>query len=460
MKNFTTIRELLDHALINFADAPAISEKTADGYRKTTYAQLISDVKKAASVLIAKGLTGKHIGITGINSRLWAIAYYAVTAFTGMAIPLPCELTEAQIEPLIAGADIDAVISDRPLSLSVPVIPLECLTEGETEAKDAYVPAPEDIAEMIFTSGTTGIPKCVPLTHANIISIASCEFTAYAGHVSICVLPLHHAFEEVCHLLVAPAIGMELYMCPSIRLFPVMVAESGCDALYLVPALADALLTRFGRFLDKAEKLDRVVCGGAPIPQALVDAYAARGVKLYGGYGLSECSPLVSLNVDLIPGSCGRIGSYCRVRIDADGEIQVQGKNVFGGYYKNDAATKAAFTEDGWLKTGDLGRLDSENHLFITGRIKNLIILSNGENVSPEEIEVLIVNVLSGQADALVYDAGDKLGAKIYAPGVEEEAVRKAVSDLNAALPPYQRIMKIDVTDEPLPVNATGKKVR
>ncbi len=460
MKDYTTIRELLDYALSRYADQPAISEKTEDGYRRTTYAELISDAKKAASVLIARGLTGKHIGITGINSRLWATAYYAVTAYTGVAVPLPDGLTESRIEPLISGADIDAVISDKPLSLSVPVISMESLTEGAAEAGNEYVPSPGDIAEMIFTSGTTGIPKCVPLTHRNIISIVSCEFTAYAGHVSVCVLPLHHAFEEVCHLLVAPAIGMELYMCPSIRQFPVMVAESGCDALYLVPALADALLTRFTRFLDKAEKLDRVVCGGAPIPQALIDAYAARNIRLYGGYGLSECSPLVSLNIDLIPGSCGRIGSYCRVRIAEDGEIQVKGENVFGGYYKNGAATKAAFTEDNWLKTGDLGRLDEGNNLYITGRIKNLIILGNGENVSPEEIENLIVNALSGRADALVYDAGDKLGTKIYAPGVEEEAVRKAVSDLNAALPPYQRIMKIDVTDEPLPVNATGKKVR
>ena len=460
MKAYSTVRELLDYALINYADAPAISEKTESGYVKTTYAQLIADAKKAAAKLCGLGLTGKHIGITGINSRLWATAYYAVTAYTGVAVPIPAELNEAQIEPLLSGADVDAVISDRPLTLSVPVIPMSGILDGDVEAESGYVPAPEDIAEMIFTSGTTGVPKCVPLTHGNIISIASCEFTAYAVHVSICVLPLHHAFEEVCHLLVAPGIGMELYMCDSIRRFPVMVAESGCDALYLVPALADALLTRFTRFLDKAEKLDRVVCGGAPIPQALVDAYAARGVKLYGGYGLSECSPLVSLNIDLVPGSCGRIGSYCSVRIAEDGEIQVKGKNVFGGYYKNEAATKAAFTQDGWLKTGDLGRLDSENRLFITGRIKNLIILSNGENVSPEEIEVLIVNALSAQADALVYDAGDKLGAKIYAPGMEEDAVRRIITDLNSTLPPYQRIMKIDVTEEPLPVNATGKKVR
>lgn len=456
MNDFSTVKELVDYSARVFSDRIALAE----GENEYSFPRLKSDVYALAAELLRRGRPGMHIAIRGINSYAWIRAYLAVMTAGCVVVPLPAGLPDGKTLEIAALADSELILSDTPIENSpVEVLPLDL---EAAPADDAVLPEadPNDVAKIIFTSGTTGIMKGVPLTHANILCIARCEMLAHAGKISIAVLPFNHAFEAVCHLLTMLSFGSKLYICPSLRQFPALVASSGCDVLFLVPSLAEALLTRFRRFLDKAGNLNSIICGGAPIPAALGEAYASLGIALNSGYGLSECSPLVALNHDAVPGTCGRPLAYCRVRISDEGEIQVKGENVFGGYYKNEEATRAAFTDDGWLKTGDLGYLDETGQLFLTGRIKNLIILSNGENVSPEELENLVIDRVAGVSDALCFAGDDTLCLRVYAPEADEESLRKSISDLNSTLPPYQRMTGIEVVREPLPMNATGKKLR
>ena len=425
-----------------------------DGAEQYSYARLKHDVYAMAAYLVENGFSGKHIGILGANSYKWIVAYLAIMSGVGVCVPLPTGLPEQNIRFMVKLADVDAVISDKPIE-GLAHIPFGSGSEASLEIPDAQS---DDFCKIIFTSGTTGMPKCVMLNQDNIICIANCEFIPLAGMVSIAVLPMYHAFESVCQLLPILNNGGTVYTCASLMQFAPLVAKSGCDSLFLVPALAEALLTKFRKFLDMATSLKAIVCGGAAVPQALVDAYKALGIRVITGYGLSECSPLVSLNVEARPSSCGVIGSYCTVRIAEDGEIQVKGRNVTKGYYKNEQATRDVFTPDGWLKTGDLGELKDGN-LYLTGRIKNLIILSNGENVSPEELENLLIDNITCVSDALVFEKNGLLAARLVI--TDAQADYKAELDkLNAGLPGYKRIQNVEVTAEPLEVNATGKKKR
>ena len=445
-----TVRELVDNSAREYAESIAY----VDNGVKFSFADLKRDVDAMARYLVKAGLSGKHIALLGPNSYRWVVAYLAVLSGVGVCVPLPMGLPAANIQGLCRLADAEAILTDAEGEFGVQKLPLNGVCAEETALP---APKPEDLCQIIFTSGTTGTPKGVELTQANVMCIANCEFIPLAGRIGISILPASHAFEGVCHILVMLNTGATLYMCPSLMKFAPLVAQSGCDVLYLVPALAGALLTKFTKFLEQATSLKRIVCGGAPVPMALVEAYKQRGIEVFTGYGLSECSPLVSLNYELVEGSCGRIGSYCEARAAEDGEIQVRGLNVMRGYYKNEAATKAAFTEDGWLKTGDLGYVDANNHLFLTGRIKNLIILSNGENVSPEELENLIIDSVPGTVDALVYADGDVLAATVYTAA---EDIKEGIDKLNRSLPTYKRIMKYSLTREPLPTSANGKKLR
>ena len=475
---FDNARALLNNAA-SYGENAAYKEKNENGeWEAYSFRRVVSDVNALSARLYADGLKGKHIGIMGLNTYNWIRAYLSVLCGLGVVALIPADSSREDVEALVRAADVEALLADdRVIPVAdglVPVYPFsafaDLIEEGRKLLDDGRVclsdfeTRPDDLAKIIFTSGTTGARKGVMLTQKNMLCIATSDFVPIMGHVSVSVLPLSHAFECVCHILPAIYYGCEMYLCPSLRAFPPAVAQSGAETLFIVPALAEALLTRFRPFLNKAASLKRVVCGGAPVPKQLVDEYAKIGIKLLAGYGLSECAPLVSLDIRGAAGSVGAVGEYCRARISEDGEIQVRGLNVMSGYYKNEAATRAAFTDDGWLRTGDLGEFDADGNLYITGRIKNLIILPNGENVSPEELETRVINRVPGVTDALCRADGANLAITLYLGGdtapETREAVKRAVAAENNLLPAYKRIQKVDFTSEPFPVSATGKKLR
>ena len=203
-----------------------------------------------------------------------------------------------------------------------------------------------------------------------------------------------------------------------------------------------------------------IISGGALIDEKYIYGFEELGIKITNGYGITECSPIVATMRDrhFSPLSVGAIhpGVDCRIK---DGEVQVKGDILFLGYYKDEAATKEAFDDD-WFKTGDLGYIDKVGLLYITGRKKNLIILSNGKNVSPEELEAKICEKIPGIQEILVYAENDKITAEIYSDDFDEtekESVKGQILSLNRELPQYKQIAKVKFRDTEFPKTSTKK---
>jgi long-chain acyl-CoA synthetase len=225
-----------------------------------------------------------------------------------------------------------------------------------------------------------------------------------------------------------------------------------------------------------------VICGGAPLKQEIIDTFAALGITIVNGYGITECAPLISVNRNkqTKDGSVGMPIPMDEVKINepdenGEGEIFVKGPNVLMGYYQDEEATAAAFDEDGYFKTGDYGRIDEDGFLYITGRLKNLIILSNGKNVYPEEIEAELANV-PGVEDIVVYEGISRRGsehnaivAEIYA---NEEFIaqnnienkydyfKPFINEFNRTCVPYKKIGILKIRDIPFDKNTLRKITR
>ena len=374
---------------------------------------------------------------------------------------------------------------------------------------NAYIDLPIDPNEMssiLFTSGTTGSNKGVMLTHNNMLSVLHSAFSMFDFHLtSFSVLPINHTYEFNLHVLGCIYGGMTLCFNDSLKhvkenllkfrpemsLMVPMIVESlykniwaeakknGLDKHLVYGIWFSNLIRKFG--IDRREiffqpvlealggNLKAIVCGGAPLRADIIKGFDNLGISVYNGYGITECAPLISSNCTLknIPGSVGLVIPDCKVRIedkdsDGIGEIQVQGENVMLGYYKDEASTKKTFTEDGWFKTGDLGYIDRKGALYITGREKNLIILANGKNVHPEELEDYITANLSYVKEVVVYapispDGSDvMIVAEAYIEeeflrsiGVEEakKKFREDVIRINRKLSSYKRIQEVLIRD-------------
>ena len=218
------------------------------------------------------------------------------------------------------------------------------------------------------------------------------------------------------------------------------------------------------------ENIQYIFSGGAHLDPSYIEAFEEYGIQVCEGYGMSECSPTISTNGEIgnRPGSVGKLLANMEIRF-VDGEIQVKGSNVMKGYYKMPKETEEAF-QDGWLRTGDLGHMDEDGYLFITGRLKNLIILSNGENISPEEVEnALLTSDLVGEV--VITGENNGLAAKIFPDpdmvekeGLLEEQVREKLQaildDYNKSQPTYRAITDLTVRKYPFIKNSTKKIVR
>lgn len=320
------------------------------------------------------------------------------------------------------------------------------LENGDTRYRDLPLD-PEGMCTILFTSGTTGANKGVMLSQKNLMTVIHSAFSMHRfPDVSLSVLPINHSYEFNLHVLGSFYSGICLCFNDSIMHVAQNLKTFQPKMSLMVPMIVEALYKniwknaekqhldkhlRYGVWfsnlirrigIDKRRyffkpvhdslggRLELIVCGGAPLRPDLVKGFDDLGITVYNGYGITECAPLISTNCILknIPGSVGFVIPDMELRIsdcgsDGIGEIQVRGDNVMLGYYQDEDATRATFTEDGWFKTGDLGYLDRKKALFITGREKNLIILANGKNVHPEESEEHILDNLDYVKEVLVY---------------------------------------------------------
>jgi len=378
---------------------------------------------------------------------------------------------------------------------------LEILNENGFEADEDT----ERCAEMLFTSGTTGTSKCVMLSQKNVFAAvnSACESVDFSGDdVLLSVLPVHHTYELTCGIA-GINYGMKVCINDSLRHVMKNIKAYQPTALVLVPLFVN---TMYKKILSEAKRngkdkilaigskiahaasfvgidmsktvfrdvreafggrLNKIVCGGAALEPSMIPAFENFGISIYEGYGITECAPLVAVTpyYKRVPGSIGPSVPCCEVKIDGldsdengnvCGEILVKGDNVMLGYYNNPEANEAVFTEDGWFRTGDYGFLDKNNYIHITGRIKSVIVLDNGKNVFPEEIEEYLERI-ELIAESVVVGREENDGTKLVAvifpnyekmPDASESeirtAIQKEITELNKKLPSFKKIHKLE----------------
>ena len=513
-----------------------------------TYTAFSAKVRSFAAALGEKGLSGKRIALIGETSPEWVATYLAVLATGGVIIPMDKELAPSEIAGFLAGVSADAIVVSAGLDKSLAGIldghaslsayismakesacpsallwsELEELGAACTDYTYPPVTSRETLAEYLFTSGTTGTSKCVMLSQKNIFSVvnAAAETVDFCpDDVVLSVLPMHHTYGLAC-MLAELLYGMKICINDSLRHVLRNMARFRPTGLVLVPLFvqtmykkilseverkgktrafnagiaASRLMLKVGvdlrakLFADVREafggRLEKIICGGAPLKPELIYAFEDFGISIYEGFGITECSPLVSVT-PYYKRKCGSVGPAvpcCSVRIDgetindlgfAEGEIQVHGDNVMLGYEGNPEANAAAFTEDGWYRTGDVGYMDADGYVYITGRMKSVIVLENGKNVFPEEIEEYLADidliaecvVVGRRAEdetvtltAVVFPAADKLAPEATDEEKLEE-IRRAVRAMNKHLPSFKQIKEIELRSEEFE-KTTSKKIK
>ena len=450
---------------------------------------------------------------------------------------LAATVERAEAKFLFCDADLKekAAVIEGKVSFATPTVylggkegdvSLASLTEKGREkfASDpnGYFNAPIDphiMALLVFTSGTTGKGKGVMLSQNAILSDLSSVIPYMDfGKKTVGVLPPHHTFGSSVMLIGHMMIGSEIYISGGLRYVAKELKEQEPEHLVIVPLYLETFYRRIMANLkekkkeklvarmikvsngmlkvgiDVREKLfgeiraafggkvKMIISGGAPINPEILNFFEAIGISTLNGYGITECAPIIAVNRSKNPvrGSVGHVLDIDTVKIDhpnedGEGEIWVTGPNVMLGYYKDEATTADAIDEDGYFKTGDYGKLDKNNVLYITGRKKNLIILSNGKNVYPEEIENELV-ATPGVIDIIVYEGQSKRGmehnaivAEVYPDKeyIEKNNVtdikahlQKYVDDYNRTAVPYKKIGVLKVRDTEFPKNTLRKIMR
>ncbi len=533
---YRTLAEMLDRAAERFGARPAIDARKPSGQRSAmTYRELRDNALRAGLLLAARGVKpGDRVLLIAENSPEWVIAYFAIIYAGAIAVPLDHLITADELPPIARIAEPRAALVSagcakrlgKAVGAAAPgIVEMEL---GELNrpfilnAKARTPPALErkSIASIVFTSGTTGAPKGVTLTHGNFaaeIAMLARVFALGSDDVVLSLLPLHHTFEFTCGMLLPLASGARIVYPLGVDAASLArtLADVRPTALIGVPALWEAVHRRimdeveargpfthaaFERMRELNRRLDEdfhlnlgtlmfrpahtalggrlrlAVSGGAALPQRVARFFNDIGIKLLEGYGLTESAPVLSVarpDEPLAPGSVGKPLANVEVRLDQSeagvGEIIARGPNVMSGYYRNSAAT-AEVLRDGWLHTGDLGRFDEEGRLYIVGRAKDVIVDSGGNNIYIDELEeafghspylkeMAVVGLRVGQGEQVA-----ALVVPAYARGESRRAVedklRAHFEKVGAGLSAHKKIRILRFTDAELPRTRTRKVKR
>jgi len=452
-------------------------DKTAYIYKdKTiTFGQLYDHIRAHMTVLSEEGFSkGQKAALVCENCYEWIVNYFAVISMGGIIVPFDSELGAEAINALAYKYGITHIICQSNLkeryddSHAVILVTDELSKKRDNAQPADIVKADEDsICQITFTSGTTGNNKAVPLTQKNliddIISVGHCVDYG-ENERALIILPMYHLLAITASILFVMYRGGPLFISASKKTFMRDLMMYQPQWMACVPAIAESLykviVSGGEKYLSVLSGIN-LVCGGAELPVKLDKFLNDVGFTIYNGYGITECSPIISVRDKASKkyGCVGRPLDCCQVMIvspdeNGDGEILIKGSNVFSGYL-DDADNEGAFSE-GWFCTGDIGRLDSDGELYISGRIKNLIILDNGKNVASEEIERLIAES-DAVTENIVYASEGMITVEIYSETEQTEEAEKFIEQLNAKLPVYKRIRKVVFTDKPFEKTATMK---
>ncbi|MBQ7718837.1 MAG: AMP-binding protein [Clostridia bacterium] len=537
VKKITDLKDMLEQSAKTFNEKTAFLMKCDGQYMPITYSQFKRDVDALGTALIDLGLKDKRIAVIGENRYEWAVAYMAVVCGTGVVVPLDKELPEDEVRPLIEIADLEAIIYSPKNAKIVESVKInhkinmetdlkelikkgnELIEKGNREFLDAKIDA-EKMSILLFTSGTTSSAKAVMLSHSNICInlMAMCSMiNVDINDTMLSILPLHHTYECTCGFLAAIYRGCTVAYCEGLRYIAKNIKEAKATLILCVPLLAENIyrkiwnqakktnradklakgikisnfLRKFG--IDKRRKifsdihkefggkLTRLVSGAAGIDPEIAKGLSDLGIDVVQGYGLTECAPIGALNrfIYFKFESAGLPLPGVEIKIDNPdedgiGEILIKGGNVMLGYYNNEEATKAVI-KDGWFYTGDLGYMDKDSFVYITGRKKNVIVTKNGKNIFPEELETRLCRS-PYIAECMVYgqdsEDGDTLVIAQVIPQMDEieavlgktpsvEKIQELLDEealkVNHQLQLYKRINKVIIRHEEFAKTTTQK---
>ena len=497
-----TLRDVIRHSAAAYGSQTAFRYKIGrKELEDKTYENVNQDSMAVSRMLKAEGMLGKHIALIGATTYSWIISYFGITNSGSVAVPIDAQLPSPAICELLNRADVEMVIYDEIRADVIPEIrklcpQITCIISMQAQESSADIRSlsqllaehtgnfdtnldPDQLCTILFTSGTTGKSKGVMLSHRNLTDNAVClDMKIPAGTVSMTLLPINHVYCLTMDIIKGLYIGMVICINDSIMHVQKNLKLFKPEIVLLVPMVIESIYAKLkdvSKLIPKKAAAHaafggnlRIICsGGAYLDPEYVDRFKEYGITILQGYGMTECSPVISNNLewDNRRGSVGKLLPNCQAKV-VDDEIWVKGSSVMMGYYKMPEET-AETLEDGWLKTGDLGYVDEDNFVYITGRKKNLIILANGENVSPEELE----NQLSRNdlvKEILVREKDRVIEAEIFPD--YEYAKKKRIKDIqgqlqalidecNKYMPPYKRIHSLIVRETEFD-KTTAKKIK
>jgi long-chain acyl-CoA synthetase len=493
-----TLGGFLRQVTAQYAGQPAISYKAAAGATTAvwTYRQLWDQSSRVVRRLQDLGITpGDRVAICGPNSAWWVAAYFGCLRAGAILVPLDVHSSDdfvaravQQTEPKLA---LRSNTVTAPWPFPIPVLMLEDLETQLDPPGDGPDPdiTPEAIAELVYTSGATGDPKGVILSHANITATVGAMnplVPNYPHFRTLSLLPLSHMMEQTVDLLLALNRGASIYYLGSVQPAALMEAlqEHKPTTMVLVPQALDMFMNMIEREVARQGKqkewhrlqqlaehlplkarrmlfhtaydrlggqIEFLSSGGAPLSVELIHKWELIGIPIMQGYGMTEAATALTITSmeDRSPHHVGRPVAGVEIRLAPDGEILARGPNMMQGYWQNATATEHAF-EDGWYRTGDLGRMDADGHLVYLGRKKDMIVLANGLNVYAQDVEQAL-RAVAGVKDAVVVGLPTERGAQIHAVLLlAEDAPDPAtiVRQANATLAPHQRIVGTTVWPE------------
>lgn len=478
-----TIPLFLDKIKEQYGDKVAVGSSL----KNITFNELISDVKKTNAVLLNEQIPLKsNVGVICNNNYDFVKTSLGVMAYGTCATLLPVQLDEKTIFGCCMKYNLTCLFYEKAIAEKIefskkmaPNVKFIEIDECNVEEVDYnYSIVETDPACIVLTGGTTGKSKGAILSHKAVMTgtlNGAYGVKEVFNQVYYSIMPLTHVFGLIRNLLTSLYTGSSIYFCLDKRTMFKEIKEVKPTILIVVPALAEIFLNltkQFGiGFLGG--NLKTIICGGASVPPYLVEEFPKFGVTLLPGYGLTETANLVSGNPEGLnnPTSVGYLYPNQEIKI-VDGELWIKGPNLLDAYYNEPEENKIAFC-DGWFKTGDLVRLDDDGFLYITGRIKDIIVLSNGENVSPAYIEDKI-NSLDVIQDSLVTSVVNEFGAEILQvevilrPAVlgplnitdVQSYVEGLINEVNKTLFDYEQISKVVIRNEDFKRSPSMKIIR
>lgn len=477
-----------------------------------TYNDMLNHVLSFMRELEENYANQQHIGLIGSFNYEWIISFFAITSLGKVVVPIASDLSVDDTKKLLHDSDVTLLCftDDKRSELSSALKQSDIMVLEQENLKTYYCankrqsdlkfhrPSGDDLAVICYTSGTTGESKGVMLTQRNIVynvkaTMFATECYQYSKRNYVPVLPPYHMFQLVVGFLGPLNCGMALCIMNGMKEFNRALSKYRPPILFLVPAILENMHNQLKHKIRKGkttEKLDslkqsgdelnlfggdleKIFCGGAKLETRTIHLFHDAGIMVINGYGITEASPVLSCNTveKLNNDTVGQPIPMADIKI-INGEICARGPMIFKGYYKKPELTKEVFDGE-WFKTGDLGEIDSDGNIVIKGRKKNLIILKDGNNVSPEELENKLL-AIDGVSDGMVTirktSNSEMLTFVVYLDNAVTQSdgkimqikkeIEEQVEKINMQWPFFKQIKKVEYTDKPFEKTALGKNKR